>query len=436
MTLASDLPLRSVPTTLPTGRPLHVLEVVGNAIVGGMERCVERLVAGLARAGGFRFTVLCPSEGAFAERVRAAGAEVAVVAMPDDPPWTSIRTVTSLIEAEGVDLVHAHLPNAHVLGGLAARLAGAPSMTTIHGRQVGVLDLELHRLVDSHLSLVCRQAYYQALALGADADRVSLEPNGVDVDLFRPGERGDAGVRAPLGLPTQALLAGFVGRLSPEKAPEVFLRAVAVLLERLPQAHAVLVGEGPMKTQLRDAIRRHGLEGRAHLFGSVDDVRPVLHDLDLLVSSSDAEAMPLALMEGMASGLPVVATRVGGVPDIVEHGGTGWLVQPRDYEDLAGRMHQMLTQPELRQAMGAAARQRMERHHRLDRSLALLGDRMRAVVSAATRASANETSTSTSTSTSASASASSVAVARLPRSGGDGARRRAPRDSRLLKEQS
>jgi len=371
----SDSPLRSV----PPAPPLHVLEVVGNAIVGGMERCVERLVAGLGRAGDFRFTVLCPSEGDFADRLRAAGAEVAVVAMPEDPTWSSIQMAASLIAAERVELVHAHMPNAHVLGGLAARLAGVPAMTTIHARQVILPDFEAHRLVGSYVSTVCRQSYYHALGIGVNRDLLSFDPNGVDVDEFRPGPRPAQGLRATLGLGEDTLLAGYVGRLSPEKAPEVFVRAAALLLQRLPDAHFVLVGEGPMKTPLRESIAQLGLTSRIHVPGGVDDVRPVLHDLDLLVSSSNTEAMPLALMEGMASGLPVVATRVGGVPEIVAHGSTGWLVAPRDYEDLAGRMHQMLTLHELRHRMGAAARERMVRDHRLDLALARLGDRMRAL---------------------------------------------------------
>lgn len=359
--------------------PLHVLEVVGNDIVGGMERCVERLVGHLGRGGGFRFTALCPSDGAFAERLRQAGATVVIVAMPEDPPWSSVQLVASLVAAEGVDLLHAHLPNAHLLAGLAGRLAGVPVMTTIHARQAVLSDLEMHHAAGSHLSVVCRQSYYHALGLGVARDRLSLEPNGVDVDAFRPGARPAQGLRASLALAPHAMLAGLVGRLSPEKGPDLFVRAAAALREQLPDAHFILVGEGPMKASLRETIERQGLASRVHLVGGVDDVRPIYHDLDLLVSSSHSEAMPLALMEGMASGLPVVATRVGGVPEIVDNGGTGWLVAPHDVDDLAGRIHQMLTQPELRLRMGEQARARMVCHHRLDQQLDTLGDRMRRI---------------------------------------------------------
>lgn len=389
-----DSPLHAVP---PPSAPLHVLEIVGNAIVGGMERCVERLVAGLGQGGAFRFTVACPSEGGFADRIRAAGAQVVVVAMPEDPPWTSIQLVASLITAERVDLVHAHMPHAHLLGGLAARLAGVPVITTIHARQVVLADFEIHRQVGSHLSVVCRQSYYHALGLGVSPERLSCETNGVDVELFQPGPRSGNGPRAALGIPDDALLVGFLGRLSPEKAPELFVRAAASLLPRLPGVHAVLVGEGPMAASLRAAIDQSGLGARLHLAGGIDDVRPALHDLDLLVSSSLTEAMPLALMEGMACGVPVVATRVGGVPEIVAHGMTGWLVEPRDPEDLAGRMYQMLTQPALRVQMGLAARERMQRSFRLDLAHERLAARLRSVAQPVALAS------------------SSMAVTRVPR---------------------
>jgi len=341
------------------GRRLHVLECVGNAIVGGMERWVERLVGQLPR-DRFRVSLLCPYEGRFSATLRALGAEVFCVPMPEDPCWSAVQVVQALVRSSGVDLLHAHLPNAHALAGLVSRLTDVPLLSTIHGRQLTLLDLEVHRAVHSHLSVVCRHSYYHALGLGVDMRRLSCEPNGVDTHGFHPGPRPAQGLRARLGLAQEAPLVGFVGRLSPEKGPEQFLRAVSLLQEGLPEAtRFVMVGEGPMQAALEAEQARLGLGQRVLLTGHWDDMPGLYRELDLLVSTSHSEAMPLALMEGMASGLPVLATRVGGIPEIVQHGLSGWLVAARDIEDIAGRVRQMLAQPGLRQRMGAAARQDM-----------------------------------------------------------------------------
>lgn len=352
------------------------MEVVGNGIVGGMERCVERLIEHLGRGDRFRFTVLCPFEGDFTDRVRAAGAQVVVVPMPEDPPWAALQMVTGLVRHGRVDLLHAHLPNAHQLAGVVGRITGVPVVSTIHGRQIIMPDLEVHRMVGSHLSVVCQHSYYHALGLGIDPDKLSCEPNGVDTQAFHPGPRPEQGLRERFGLPRDTLLVGLVGRLSPEKAPDVLVRAASLLHERLPDVHFMIVGEGPMRTQLVEAIERQGLQSHVHLLGRIDDVLPIYHDLDLQVSSSHSEAMPLALMEGMATGLCVVATRVGGVPEIVEHGRSGWLVAARDHEDIAGRIHQMLTQPDLRQRMGERARDSMVQRHPLSNRLEAVAQRL------------------------------------------------------------
>ncbi|MBB2485343.1 glycosyltransferase family 4 protein [Mitsuaria sp. WAJ17] len=358
------------------GRRVHVLECVGNAIVGGMERWVERLVAQLPR-DRFRISLLCPYEGRFSAAIRALGAEVFCVPMPEDPCWSTVQVVQALVLSSGVDLLHAHLPNAHALAGLVSRLSDVPMLSTIHGRQITMLDLEVHRAVHSHLSVVCRHSYYHALGLGVDMRRLSCEPNGVDTRSFHPGPRPVDGLRARLGLTPDTPLVGFVGRLSPEKGPEQFLRAVSLLQEGLPEAtRFVMVGEGPMKLALEAELARLGLGQRVWLVGHWDDMSGLYRELDLLVSTSHSEAMPLALMEAMASGLPVVATRVGGIPEIVQHGISGWLVAARDIEDIAGRVRQMLAQAELRQRMGAAARQdmmeRLELRPSLERVAALM----------------------------------------------------------------
>jgi glycosyltransferase involved in cell wall biosynthesis len=342
--------------TRPTGR-IHVLEVIGNAIVGGMETYVERLVEHLP-PDRFAITALCPFESSFTERLRARDIEVLVTPMPDDPPWSSIQMTCAMIKAGGIDVLHAHLPNAHALAGIAGRLTGKPVLATLHGHRIGVLDLEIHRNAGTHLSVVCRQSYFHALGLGVSAGQLSCNPNGVDTEAFQPRPRPADSLRAALGIPAAARIVGFLGRLSPEKGPEVFLRAALLAHARLPDAHFVLVGDGPLAPALRESIARMKLEGRVHLAGLRRDVAAVLNDMDVLVSSSHSEAMPLAVMEAMASGLPVVATRVGGVPDMIAQGESGWLVAPNDFDEMATRLVQILATPGELERMGRSARAR------------------------------------------------------------------------------
>lgn len=356
---ADDLRMTSSNAGEPgRAKRLHVLEVVGNAIVGGMESYVTRLVERLPRTA-YVLTALCPFESRFTEGLRARGVDVVTTPITDDPSWSSIQMACALIGANGIDVLHAHLPNAHVLAGIAGKLTHTPALATIHGRQPSSRDLEVQRCTGTHIGVVSRHSYFHALGMGVDKDRLSCIPNGVDTDVFKPRPRQSGGLRARLSVPDDAPLVGFVGRLSHEKGPEVAIRAALLLRRSVPDAHLVLIGEGPMRAELLELIDRFDLGNRVQLAGMHEDMHHVYHELDALVSTSHSEAMPLVLMEAMASGLPVVASRVGGVPDLVEHGETGWLVSPGDFHDTAARLTQLLLSVDDRQRMGARARERM-----------------------------------------------------------------------------
>ncbi len=336
-------------------KKIRVLEVIGNAIVGGMESWVEQLVTHLP-AERFQIDALCPFESPFTNRLRAAGIDVTVVPMPESPLWDSIQAATTLVKSQQIDLLHAHLPNAHVLAGLVGRLTDRPVLTTIHGRQMTTLDLEVHRTCSTHVSVVCRHSHFHALALGATPELLSCETNGVDTDRFRPAPQRSRVLRDALKLHDAVPLVGFIGRLSPEKGPEVFVRAAMLLKGLHPEARCVLIGEGPMEAGLRQLVKKLRLSGQVHFAGLVRDMPAVYQDLDAAISSSHSEAMPLAVMEAMSSGLPVIAARVGGVPEIVVHGQTGWLVGPGDFEDIASRVAGLLADPTARADMGQHAR--------------------------------------------------------------------------------
>lgn len=344
-------------------RRIHLLQIVGNAIVGGMETFVLRLLQRLPRER-YRVSCLCPNESRFTRELRETGAEVMITPMPEEPGWRAIQLGATLARAEGVQLIHAHLANAHVLAGLVGRLTGLPVLATVHSRDVTAADLEIHRLADTHLCVVSRTSYYQALAAGVRADRLHCIRNGVDPAVFAPRPRSGE-LQRELGLPEATPLVAFVGRLSGEKGPEVFVRVAAAAAAAEARAHYVFLGDGPLRERLRQDAASLGVEGRLHFAGVRDDMARDYASLDLVVSTSWTESLPLSLMEAMACGLPVIATQVGGVPELIVAGETGMLYTPGDSGGIARSVVDLLTRSDARAALGAAGRRRIEREFRL-----------------------------------------------------------------------
>ena len=348
----------STTSILPTAaHRLHVLQILGNAIVGGMETSVERLIERLPseRVG---VTVLCPFESPLTDRLRALGADVVTAKITDEPSWHAIQLACALVRASAIDVIHTHLPNAHVLGGIVGRLVDKPVLATIHGRQLTMSDLEVHRAASTHLVAVCRHSQLHALGVGVHPKRLHLVPNGVDTDVFAPGLARAGALRARFGIAASAPLVGFVGRLSWEKGPDVFLRMALAARSRHDDAHFVVVGDGPMRAELEGFVERFDLADRVHFAGMQTAMPAVFAELDVAVSSSRSEAMPLAVMEAMSCGVPVVACKVGAVPDLVQHDVTGALADEGDFDGLAGRVIDLLDDDARRAAAGRAGRLR------------------------------------------------------------------------------
>jgi glycosyltransferase involved in cell wall biosynthesis len=183
---------------------------------------------------------------------------------------------------------------------------------------------------------------------GVPAARLTIIPNGVDTEYFQPATALANG-------PPRLL---YIGRLVPDKDPDTLLQAFQLTIRAHPDAELWLVGEGPRQAALQELAFRHSLSARVRFIPPTDDLLPVLQQATFMVLSSRTEALPNVVLEAMAAGLPVVATRVGGVPELVDPGVTGWLVPPGDAPALAAALGQALADPEARQAMGRTARQR------------------------------------------------------------------------------
>src|SRR5262249_10910403 len=182
--------------------------------------------------------------------------------------------------------------------------------------------------------------------------------NGVDVNRFRPGN--PAAARAALGLPTNRFVVGTVGRLDPVKGQTTLLRAFALLRSLCADQGALLliVGDGPCRSELTALMVSAGLDGRVHFLGERHDIPEVLQAMDAFVLPSIAEGSSNTLLEAMATGLPVVATRVGGSPELVDNDVNGILVAPREPQALAEAIGSYLSDSRLRALHGASARER------------------------------------------------------------------------------
>lgn len=335
----------------------HILEVVGNAVVGGMERHVQLLTQRLLQQG-FRITALCPFESGFTQALRRSHCSVHITMLEEELEWRSLMLATEIIRRQQVHLIHCHLFNAALLGAVAGALAGIPVVLTEHGMNISPELLALVRLTGSHLVTVCTAANVMGLALGLPEEQISLIPNGVDTEYYRPEADGQA-LRERLHIAPDTPLVGMVARLSREKGPDLFLQAASMVAAARPDVHFCLVGEGPLRSDLARTIEGLGLAGRIHLTGLLADMRPVYPALDVVCLASRQEGQPLTLLEAMACGRPVVATSVGGTPELVQMGETGWLVARGDMRAMAERILWLLENPARAAEMGRLGRRRV-----------------------------------------------------------------------------
>src|SRR4051812_32606636 len=182
--------------------PINVLEVIGNAGMGGMENYIKTFIANLP-AERFRVTCVCPYESGFTNELRNLGVEdVFITPVEDDPMWRSIQLVSEVARLHEIDVIHAHMPKAHALAGISGCLVQKPVVATIHGMNVTSHELGITRSVNSHLITNCQEAYTQALAMGVPSEKVDLVRNGVDIERFTPNpaatELRDA-INVPVG---------------------------------------------------------------------------------------------------------------------------------------------------------------------------------------------------------------------------------------------
>ena len=286
--------------------------------------------------------------------------------------WATVA-LWRLLRRERPQVVHTHTSKAGAVGRLAAWLAGIPLVIhTPHGHifygyygTVGsaiirLLERLLAKITDRIVTLTDRGAQEHVHYKIAGAEKFATVHSGIDLARFRSVQVDPAVKRKELGLPPDGVIVGTVGRLVPIKGLEWLLKAVPQVLAQFPQACFVIIGDGPLLGELRQMTSKLGISLRVVFLGAREDVPECLAALDLFVLPSLNEGMGRVLLEAMAVGCPVVATRVGGIPDIVADGTTGLLVPPRDERALAEAILTLLRDRSRRAAYGEAARRHVD----------------------------------------------------------------------------
>ena len=340
--------------------PVRVMHLVHSFGYGGMEVGVAKLANAIDPSIVSTSICSCRPSDSLKERLRP---EVRLFEF-DRRPGHDVRLIPqlyNLLRQERPTVLHTHGWATACEGLLAARLARVPLV--VHGEH-GTLETRRRNVLVQRwvwgqasrvLSVSSRLSERMAREIGFPTDRIQVIRNGVDTNRFNPGRRPAA--RATFGLGADQVVLGTAGRLVPVKDQATLLRAWAILRSRGHAFTGLVAGNGPLEFQLTRLARSLGLDN-VHFLGNRPDVEQVLATMDVFILSSEAEGLSNTIQEAMATGLPVVATQVGGADELVVEDETGLLVPAKNPEVLANAIERLMADTSLRVRMAEAGRRR------------------------------------------------------------------------------
>jgi glycosyltransferase involved in cell wall biosynthesis len=389
---------RRVPFALVLGddrEPIRVLRVIARLNVGGPSLHVSYLTEGLDRCG-YRTTLAAGSisggEGDMAFVAAQRGIEVEWIPglqreVSPARDLAVVRQLVELIRRERPHVLHTHTAKAGTVGRLAAIASGrarpAVIVHTYHGHMLkhefGPLREQIYRGVERSLApvadalvVVSPEIRDELVELGiAPPMRFAVVRLGIDLSERVGGVEAGAALRARLGVPADRFLVGWVARMTAAKQPGDALVILRKLRDRGCDAGLVMVGDGPERESLELQARDLGLAEGVFFAGFQDDVGPWFHAFDALTLPSRTEGTPVSAIEALAAGKPVVATRVGGVEDVVHDGEDGFLVSFGDTDAASERLHRLADDPKLRKRLGTSGQAKVLQRYRVPR---LVGD--------------------------------------------------------------
>ena len=333
---------------------MKIITVLRSLKSGGAERHALQLMRGM-RARGHEMLYAGPMQGWLGQQVQAdgfGGIDLPLRGLIDLPSMWRLARYAGQVQA---DLIHGHLTRGAYYAGHAARLAGVPSVATAHSDNAGKHFGRAERII-----AVSQAVADFLVSCGHDPLRIRMVHHGItDIAAGLPSDVR-VRVRAALGLPHDEPCLLMAARIVPAKGHDTALRALAALQHE--RWTLLLAGDhqGDLGPQVQALAAELGISHRVRFLGLREDVPALLAAADMLLAPSRREALSLTLLEAAACACPIVASRVGGIAEAVEHGVSGWLVPPDDPPGLAGAIADLLQQPEKSRRMGALARLRFE----------------------------------------------------------------------------
>ena len=337
----------------------HVVHMIDELPPDGAERLIADML--YHRSNRFRYSVVClVRDGALAQEIRDLGVPVTVLGRRGAVDPTLVVRLAFWLRKNRVDVVHTHLFTADSYGRVAARLAGVRGVfSTAHN--TNVCEGKVKKAVHWGLSWISTRVVACSEEVGRvmreqdhlPASRLGVISNGINVDRFA-GARGD-GVREEFNVPAGSLLIGVIGRLHEQKGHRHLIAAMGLLRDQGLAATCLIIGQGELRAELEEEVRRLQLGDRVLFTGQRKDVPRLLAALDVLAMPSLWEGLPMALLEAMAMSRAVVATRVSGIPDVIQDGDNGLLVPASDPAALAAALTRLIKDTELRARLGRSA---------------------------------------------------------------------------------
>jgi glycosyltransferase involved in cell wall biosynthesis len=365
-------------------RKYEVAFVIDGLGMGGAERLMVPILKHLDRD---RFNAhVCALQtkdgNPMAEQIRPLGIPVECLDIKHLRDVEAVPRLVRYLKAIGADLVHTQLEFSNILGNISAKLLRLPSVCTIH--IMPSLDVKpkskLHQRVEwfslrhfcDRVIAVSEEARQYHLAIsGASASQVTMLYNGIDLAGFTGMDRAHerAAVRSELGIPADANVLTTVAVLRPQKGIQFMIRALPAILAAHPDSYYLVVGDGSQRAALLEEAQKAGVGERVIFAGMRHDVPRLLAASDVVVLPTLTEALPTVLAEAMAARLPIIASRVGGVPEMVTDEVNGCLVPPEDVEALVSACSQLLRDAQLRMTMGVEGWNTVDRKFNIERQV-------------------------------------------------------------------